>query len=77
MSSGYLRIMTGLYCLLVLEQHCAFRMCRVIYRILGLHACVYDIIMYMPMTSFIDTIVNNLMWGKAFCLLQQIEIIPK
>ena len=55
--------------MLVLEHSCALRICRVISKIWGSCACAYDVIMHIPMTSFIDANVNNVTLGHIFSIL--------
>ena len=70
-SCGYVRIAAGLYCLLILEHPCAIRIHRVIYRIWGSCAYAHDIMMCISMMSFIDAMVNNVMFGQVFSILKQ------
>ena len=72
-SSSFLRIMTGLYHLPVLERPLAFQMQRIICIVWGSCSSASDIITHaygviMPMTSFIDAIVGNIKLGQVFSI---------
>ena len=74
MSCG-LRIVTGLHCLSVLEHPWAYQMYMVIYRVWGSCAHAYDIIItHVLMTSFIITIVSNIMLGQILSVSCQDDL---